>query len=464
MNTFMNDDFLLTNKTARRLFHEVAKGQPICDYHCHLSAKEIYENQPATDIGALWLTQDHYKWRLMRAGGVPEQMITGNAPLAVKFEAYAGALEQAIGNPLYAWSHLELKRYFNIDTPISRASANDIYTRANEIMRNGSFTPRTLIRCSNVTAICTTDDPLDDLSYHRLLSELIDFPVRVLPTFRPDRAINIHKPGFAGYLDQLAAVSGAPIDSIPALKQALCKRLDWFADCGCRMSDHGLDRLVFRHASEDSLNDIFSRARSGGSVTAIEAEAYITHMLLFLAGEYRRRNIVMQLHFGCLRNPSETMFARLGADSGFDSTDDAGNANALARLLSAMERATAMPATILYPLNPNDNEAVLAVMGAFQTDGARMNFGSAWWFADHYEGLTKQLKDLSALGVLGRFLGMLTDSRSILSYTRHEYFRRVLCNLLGCWVENGEYPNDPALLDQLVRNICYENIQRLLNI
>lgn len=460
MKAFMDRDFLLTNETAKHLYHDYAERLPIIDYHCHINPSEIEQDLRYDSITQVWLGGDHYKWRAMRSAGVPEYYVTGDAPLNEKFQKWAETLPMAIGNPLYHWSHLELQRYFGIHEPLNGGNAQEIYQKCNEKLAQPDMSVRGLIRQSNVELICTTDDPVDDLKHHEAIAADTSFATRVLPAFRPDKAMNVNKETFAPYMERLEQVCGFPIDSVKDLCRALSQRIEYFAAHGCRVSDHALDYCVCREASETELDRIFQNGRKGGTVTQEETESFQTYVLRYLAKEYTRLGWVMQIHFGCLRNHSAKMYRKLGADTGFDSVADYASAENLGRFLSSLEEADSLPKMVLYSLNPADNYTIGTIMGCFQTDGGcagRIQFGSAWWFNDHKPGMEKQMTDLASLGLLGGFVGMLTDSRSFLSYTRHEYFRRILCNLIGTWVENGEYPNDEAQLKQLVENISYYN-------
>ena len=461
MKQFMDRDFLLGTDTARTLYHEFAEPMPILDYHCHISPYEILQDKRYETITEVWLGGDHYKWRAMRSAGVPEQLITGDADPKDKFVAWAKTLPGLIGNPLYHWTHLELQRYFGITEPLSGKNAEAVYDACNAVLHQPDMSVRGIIRKSGVRLICTTDDPVDALDAHAALSADDSFAPVVLPAFRPDKALRADKPVFPAYLEKLEAATGLTISAVDDLRAALAQRIGFFADHGCRVADHALDTPVCSVLGEPELNDILSRARSGKAITPAEAEAFQTALLRFCAGEYARRDWVMQLHFGCIRDNSSKMFARLGPDTGYDAINDqGGTAVRLAGFLDLLEQDGALPKTILYSLNPADNVVIGSVMGCFQTDGGvpgKIQLGSAWWFNDHRHGMEQQLTDLMDLGYLGAFVGMLTDSRSFLSYTRHEYFRRILCNLLGGMVENGEYPADLDALGELVRNVSYEN-------
>ena len=459
MREFMDENFLLTSEFARTLYHAHAAKMPIVDYHCHINPQEIYENRRFDNITQVWLGGDHYKWRLMRACGVPERLITGDAPDRDKFFAWAEALPRAIGNPLYHWTHLELKRYFGYDGVLNAQSAEMVWELCNERLAQDALRVRGIIEKSDVRVICTTDDPVDSLIWHEKIAEDATCKVRVLPAFRPDKAVNIDKAGFAAYMARLGEVSGVKIDGLDALRAALCARLDFFDEHGCRASDHGLDAVPWQEADDARVDAVLRAALAAETVTAQDVACYQSAMLLFFAREYARRGWVMQIHYGALRNANGRMFDRLGPDTGYDCIDTPQTARALCALLDRLERDGALPRTILYSLNPNDNPVLTAALGCFQHEGVRnyVQHGSAWWFNDTRRGMQNQLENLADMSVLGNFVGMLTDSRSFLSYTRHEYFRRVLCQLIGRWVENGEYPADEAYLGKMVEDISYHN-------
>ncbi len=460
MTPFMNADFLLKSETARKLYHEHAEVMPIIDYHCHINPMEIYEDKRYATITEVWLGADHYKWRAMRSCGVEEKYITGDATPAEKFQKWAETIPNLIGNPLYHWTHLELQRYFGITEPLTGENAMAIYEKCNAILQQPDMSVRGIIRKSNVKLICTTDDPIDDLKAHELLAADPTAPAVVLPAFRPDKAMRADKPGFPAYVEELEKVVGYAINTVEDMRRALNDRIAYFAERGCRVSDHGLDYCFCVESSEAELNDIFARAKAGKAITWNEQLAYHTALLISVGKEYYKRDWVNQLHFGCLRDNSAKMFKRLGPDTGFDSMNDVSNAAGISKLLSTLEEAGALGKTILYSLNPADNGIIGTLMGAFQAENGMIQQGSAWWFNDHKPGMEAQMTSLASLGALGRFNGMLTDSRSFLSYTRHEYFRRILCNLIGSWVENGEYPADEKYLGQLVENISYNNTRR----
>ncbi len=465
MKAFLNEEYLLESETAKRLYHGYAEKMPILDYHCHVNPQEIAEDRRYENITQVWLGGDHYKWRAMRWAGIPERDITGargSDPYRC-FAAFAATLPRAPGNPLYSWAHLELKRYFGITEPLTPESASRIYALCNEKLAQPGMSVRGILAQSNVKLLCTTDDPVDDLRWHKAIAGDPACSVQVLPTFRPDKALQIEKPGFAAYLAKLAAASGISISCFADLCAALDARIEYFASVGCRISDHGLDYALYAPAPQGAADAVFRKGVEEKSLTVHEAAVYKTALLLHLAKRYAARGWVMQLHFGCIRNCSAKMFAALGADAGYDAVSNAHGADALTELLSAMEEENTLPRMILYSLDQYDNEAIASIAGAFQTDGGcagRIQLGSAWWFNDHRAGIEKQLTDLANYGVLGSFVGMLTDSRCFLSYTRHELFRRVLCNWLGQLVENGEYPDDEAALGALVQDISYNNAVR----
>ncbi len=472
MKPFMDKDFLLSTDTAKTLYHEHAAKMPIIDYHCHINPMEIALDKQYKTITEIWLGGkmedgsyfgDHYKWRLMRSNGVPEQLVTGDADPEDKFVAWARTLPNAIGNPLYHWTNLELQRYFGVTEALNEKNAREIYRHCNEILATKEMSVRGIIEKSNVKLICTTDDPIDTLKPHELIKADPTCKVKVLPAFRPDKAMRIDKPEFAGYMDKLEAVSGVKIDSMEALRKAMLNRIDYFEAHGCRVSDHALDNTLCEIATESELDEILRKGRSGEPVTQREYEAFHTALLLCCAKAYAEKQWVMQLHFGCLRNNSTKYYKLLGADTGFDSMNDGTTAQNLAKFLDLLESAGALPRTILYSLNPADNGVIATVMGGFQTNAevpGKIQIGSAWWFNDHKYGMEQQMTDLMNLGVIGNFVGMLTDSRSYLSYTRHEYFRRILCNKFGAIVENGEYPADFDTLGRIVENISYNNTLR----
>ena len=457
---FINDDFLLKTPTAKRLYHDAAEGLPIIDYHCHINPAEIAADRHFDNVTQVWLGGDHYKWRLIRSDGVPESEITGDADDRTKFDRFCQVIPKCIGNPMYHWTHLELARYFGYFGLLGPDTAGEVWELTGDKLKTMGV--RSIIRDSNVKMIGTTDDPADDLKQHREIAEKGLCSAKVFPSFRPDKAVNVDKPGFADYIARLSAASGIKIEKLDDLKQALKSRLEYFVSLGCRASDHGLDRMVSSFAPEEKLEEIFRRALSGEIPSAADADAFKTHILLFLAREYKKNGVVMQLHYGAQRNVNTKMFKALGPDTGFDCIAVTDNGSALTGFLDALEKNDSLPRTVIYSLNPADNAMIDTVIGAFQgTDvPGKIQHGSAWWFSDTKEGMTAQLSSLAQLSVLGNFIGMLTDSRSFLSYTRHEYFRRILCDILGGWAESGEFPNDLPLLKETVRNICYYNAER----
>lgn len=459
MKAFMDEDFLLQNETAKRLYHDWAEKMPIYDYHCHLSAKEIAENKKYRNITDLWLGGDHYKWRILRSNGIPEELITGEAEDKEKFMAWAKTMPYVMGNPLYSWSHLELKRYFGIDEPLSLKTAETVWNKCNEQLSSDAFRAKGLIARSNVKVLCTTDDPVDDLRFHDEIEKDRDFQVKVLPTFRPDKSFNIDRDTFLPWIAQMEEVVGYKILSLDALLRSLQERIDYFHEKGCRISDHSLEVVEYASPDQERAQEVFLKKMEGSSLSTEEVAIFKGTVLNFLGKAYAKKDWAMQLHIGALRNNNTRMFHDLGADSGFDSIHDGQIAQGLSRLLDDLDVVEALPKTILYVLNPRDNAVVGTMIGNFQGGGkpGKVQFGSAWWFCDHKDGMAEQMKALSNLGLLSRFIGMLTDSRSFLSYTRHEYFRRILCNLIGEWVENGEYPADFEILEEMVKGICFNN-------
>ena len=458
MKPFMNDDFFLGTPTAKTLFERYAKDLPIFDLHCHLSAKEIYENKQPENLYELWLTGDHYKWRAMRSAGFDEKYITGDAAAYEKFLAFAKTLTLAIGNPLFHWSHLELQRYFGITDVLNEQNAKAIWDRTTALLQTEDFRPQTLIRKSNVAALCTTDDPADSLEYHQKLKDS-GFDIPVLPAFRPDKAIACENPGFLDWIKALSAASGVAIGSFADLKAALAQRLEFFLSMGCVASDQSVVSIEAVELTDDAVNAVLQKALHGTALTQREIAGYHYAVLRALGEMYAAHGLAMELHLGAMRNNNARMFASLGPDTGFDSIDDKEQAQGLSRYLDALDKKNALPKTILFTLNPKDNQVFGAMLGNFQSAEAKskIQFGSAWWFNDNIDGMRAQLKALANLGVLGCFVGMVTDSRSFLSYPRHEYFRRILCNLIGDWVEQGLYPYDENALKTIIEGVCYTN-------
>ena len=465
MKPFMEKDFMLNTETAKELFHEAAESCPIIDYHCHINPKEIWEDRHYDSITQVWLGGDHYKWRLMRCAGVPEKFITGDATEREKFQAWAKVLGKAIGNPLYHWSHLELRRFFGYEGILNDSTAEYVWRLCNEKLHRPDFGVRDLIRRSNVETICTTDDPVDSLEWHEKLAGDKTFKTAVLPAWRPDKTMNIEKPNWLEYLKKLEEVSGVKIDSFKALKEALKLRMDHFAKHGCSLSDHALDYVMYAPTTDDVIESIFS-ARLAGQIPDKDSQAkFKMAFMLFVAKEYHRRGWVMQLHYGCRRDNNPPMFDKLGPDTGFDCVDNSAPSTQTAAFLGELERSHSLPKTILYSLNGNDNAAIDTICGCFQSDEAvcKVQHGSAWWFEDHLDGMTSHMKTLASLGYLAGFVGMLTDSRSFLSYPRHELFRRILCRIFGEWVEGGLYPDDMETLKDIVRDISYNNAKKYFN-
>ena len=458
MKAFLDDDFLLTTPTARRLY-QVARSMPILDYHCHLDPKEIAQDRRFENITQVWLGGDHYKWRLMRANGVDEAYITGDAPDREKFQKWAETLELAIGNPLYHWSHLELRRYFGYEGVLNEDTAQEVWELCNQKLQEPGMSARNLIANSGVTLVCTTDDPADSLEWHQQLAQDSSFPVKVLPAWRPDAAMGLERPEYLDYLQRLGQAAGVEIRTYADLKEALLSRMAFFDKMSCRASDHALTVAVCQPASEEELERVFQKRLEGEPLTQEELAAFQTGFLRFVAGEYKRLGWVMQLHYGCRRNNNTRMFHKLGRDTGYDAVLQGTPSLEVAAFLDLLASQDALPRMVLYSLNPNDDEGLHSVIGCFQdgTPLGRIQQGSAWWFNDHKAGMVKQLTAFANGGLLGNFIGMLTDSRSFLSYPRHEYFRRILCELLGAWVENGEYPADWKALEKMVRGVCYNN-------
>lgn len=457
MKKFLDKDFVLKNPTAVKLYEEYAKDMPIFDYHCHLSIEEIYNDKKFSSVTECWLGGDHYKWRLMREMGVSEEYITGSKSDFEKFMKYAEVMPYAIGNPIYHWTHLELRRYFGIEDILSPATAEDIFNKCNEKLE--TLTARKLISMSNVKKLFTTDDPIDDLHFHKLLKEDKTFEVEVAPAFRPDKAVNIELPTYVPYIAKLADAADVRIDGIDSLCEALTKRIEYFDSVGCVCSDHALDVVMYKPADRDTVDKIVKKALNGDDITPDEIKQYKGYVLVHLGRQYSRLNWVQQYHIGALRNNSRRYMSLLGPDTGFDAIEDRSFAEPLAQLLDALDNTHELPKTILYCLNPRDNEVIATLMNCFQEGGivGKMQFGSAWWFNDQKDGMERQLTALSQLGLVSKFVGMLTDSRSFLSYTRHEYFRRILCNMFGTLIEEGEYPNDVEFVGQIVKDICYNN-------
>lgn len=459
MKKFMDENFLLSNDTAVKLFHDYSKDMPIIDYHCHLNPKEILENKKFKNITEVWLYGDHYKWRAIRAYGIDEKFITGDASDYEKFMAWAKVIPMTIGNPLYHWTHLELQRFFGVYEVLNEETAPAIWEKVNALLNSDEYRVKGLIKKSNVETICTTDDPIDSLEYHSKIKEDESFEVKVLPTFRPDKALNIDKTDYIQYIEKLGKVHGKEIKSYDELLAALDARARFFHSVGCRVSDHAVDYVPYAETSKEQAAEAFEKVLRGEAISFEEEQRYRTYTLRFLGAIYSELGWAMQLHMNAFRNNNTRMFKLLGPDTGYDSVNDNNVAYQLSRFLDSLEVNNALPNTILYTLNPKDNYVLATTMGCFQGSGikGKIQFGSAWWFIDNKEGMIEQMKTLANVGLLSAFVGMLTDSRSFLSYTRHEYFRRILCNLIGEWAENGEVPEDFNLLGKIVKDISYNN-------
>ncbi|MDC7219390.1 MAG: glucuronate isomerase [Spirochaetales bacterium] len=460
MRNFNDDDFLLNTDTARDLYHNHAALMPIFDYHSHLSAEEIYKDLAYKHISDAWLQFDHYKWRAMRTMGFDESLVTGDESKDKRFAAYALTVQNCIGSPLYHWTHMELKKYFGFNEPLGANNIRKCLDQCNRVLTQEGLTVRKIISQSNVALIGTTDDPIDDLEYHKLIKEDDSIEVKVIPTFRPDVGLAIDKETFTGWIKSLEAVTHK-IASFADLIKALRARIDFFASRGCVSADHGMDYVPYEPAEAVEIEQIFARGLKGEILAKAEIDKYKTALYVELAQSYKEKNWVMQFHMGTMRNNNQKKFATVGKDAGFDSINDHQLAENLSRILSRMNDGNNLPKTVLYTLNPKDNFVLGTMIGNFQEElRGKMQFGSAWWFNDHKDGMRQQLTDLANLGVLSTFIGMLTDSRSYLSFARHEYFRRILCQLIGEWVEEGEYPNDREFLGKVVEDISYNNAER----
>lgn len=460
MKAFMDQDFLLETETAKKLYHDYAEVTPIIDYHCHINPKEIAEDRKFENITQVWLGGDHYKWRFMRSCGVEEAYITGDASDYEKFCKWAECIGKAIGNPLFHWSHLELQRYFGYHGYLNKNTAEEVWNLCNAKLQEDSMSARNIIRQSNVRFIGTTDDPIDSLEWHQKIAADESFDVVVAPSWRPDKAMNIEKADFAEYMEKLASAAGMEkITSFEELKIALADRMAFFNDNGCKASDHGLEYVMYAPATNDEIEEIFAKRMAGEILSKEETAKYKTAFMLYMGKKCTELDWGMQLHYGCKRDNNQKMFEKLGPDTGYDCINNYAPSEQVADFLNALVREDALPRTIIYSLNPNDNEAIGTMLGCFQdsTAVAKIQQGSAWWFNDHKTGMINQMTSLANLGNLSGFVGMLTDSRSFLSYTRHEYFRRILCNLIGGWVENGEFPADMDILGEIVKNISYDN-------
>lgn len=460
MKAFLDEIFLLSNDTACRLYHEVAKDLPIFDYHCHLDPKDIAENRSFENIAQLWFESDHYKWRAMRTLGVDERFITGDASDREKFDKWAEVMPQCLGNPLYHWTHMELKRPFGFDNFVfNTATSDEVWDQTKILLKKHEFRAQGILQHMNVAFVGTTDDPVDSLEHHKKIQQDSSFNIEVRPTWRPDRALKIEDVRFSDYIFQLSGCVNSEVSSFKTLLEALDVRMQHFAVRGCRSADHSLEVVRFEKATEKEVESIFQKALSGAEVSETDIAKYSTALYLWLADRYCEYDWVMQLHIGAQRNNNGRMFNVLGRDAGFDSISDHNFSLPLSRLLNHMDLNQKLPRTVLYTLNPAANEMLATMAGNFQQSAVRgkVQFGSAWWFNDQKDGMLRQLEQVSQLSLLSTFIGMLTDSRSLLSYIRHEYFRRLLCDKIGRWVEQGEAPNDDEMLDRLVKQVCYEN-------
>ncbi|MBQ7330927.1 MAG: glucuronate isomerase [Oscillospiraceae bacterium] len=477
MKAFLDNHFLLQTETARHLYHDYAARLPLVDYHCHLNPREIYEDRRFDNLAQLWLggvqsdgsfAGDHYKWRLMRSNGVEEDYITGTKPDYERFLKFVDALEMAIGNPMYHWCAMELKQFFGVEEPLTAESAPRIWDHCNKLLREDpEMSARGLIRKANVKMIGTTDDPIDDLVWHEKIAADSSFATLVLPSYRPDKAVNIHKDGFHDYMKKLAkSVGKESLATVEEICDALVNRLEYFHARDCKASDHGLDYVPFRLCSMEEANAIYRKALRHEALTTQEIEGYQTVLLLHLGKAYHRLGIVMQIHYSCLRNNNQRIFKLQGPDTGVDAIAQNTCGGNVSQLLSQLDEAGQLPKTVLYSLNPADNAQLGTLIGCFQDSSipGKIQHGSAWWFNDNKRGMEDQMISLANLGLLGNFIGMLTDSRSFLSYARHDYFRRILCNLVGNWVENGEYPNIESSLKKIVEGISYYNAQRYFDL
>ena len=461
MKQFMDENFMLDTQTAKALYdnHANMRKIPVIDYHCHINPKEIWEDRQFDNITQVWLGGDHYKWRQMRTCGIEEKYITGDASDYDKFKMWAQMMPKLIGNPLYHWYHYELRYYFGYQGNLNADTCDEVWNLVNAKLKTPEFSARNLIRMSNVKLICTTDDPIDTLEHHQKIRDDESFDVQVLPAWRPDKAMNIEKVDFADYIAKLSESAGIEIVDWESLKKALSKRMDYFASMGCTVSDHGMDYVMYEVASDEEIDSILRKALNGETIDRMAELKYKTAFMVYVGREYYKRNWVMQLHYGVKRDNNTYMYNLVGVDTGFDCINNHTPSADLANYLNALATTDEVPKTIVYSLNPQDNAAIGSVIGCFQGGGVKMRIqqGSAWWFNDHLSGMVEQMKSLASLSSLGYFIGMLTDSRSFLSYTRHDYFRRIMCNLIGNWVENGEYPNDEKLLSEIVRGISYNN-------
>lgn len=465
MKNFLDEDFLLSNKTAQKLYHEFAKEMPIIDYHCHLPQQQIAEDKNFENLTQIWLYGDHYKWRAMRANGINEKFITGNATDFEKFKQWSATVPYTLRNPLYHWTHLELQRYFDVHELLNADSAKKIYDECSEKLRSKEYSVKNLLRKMNVKTVCTTDDPVDSLEFHAQLVK-DGFEIPVLPAFRPDNAMNVGETEkFNAYVKKLEAVTNISISSFDDFLFALQNRHDFFASMGCCVSDHGLEEIYAEDFTGHEIDTIFSKIHSGKHLNELEQRKFKSAMLVHFAEWDWEKGWVQQFHLGALRNNNSRRLQQLGADTGWDSIGDFSQGRALSKFLNKLDNDNKLAKTIVYNLNPADNELMATMIGNFNdgTVEGKIQYGAAWWFLDQKDGMTKQLNALSNMGLLSKFIGMLTDSRSFLSYPRHEYFRRLLCNLFGEEIENGELPNDIELTGKIIQDICYNNAHQYFN-
>jgi glucuronate isomerase len=463
---FIHEDFLLNTRTAQRLYHQFAESEPILDYHCHLPPKDIAENRQFRNLFEIWLEGDHYKWRAMRANGVDERYCTGDAEPWEKFLAWARTVPHTLRNPLYHWTHLELKRYFGIEDLLDESSAKRIWDKANSMLATDALRAHGILAKFRVTALCTTDDPTDDLAHHKSIADS-GLATKVYPAYRPDKALNVHIPDvFNAWVDRLAAISNVDIRNFQSLVDALRQRHDFFHAMGSRLSDHGLNHCYADFCSDQVAAGIFDKARRGQAATPQERSQFAANLMLFFGHLDAEKGWTKQLHVGAYRSANTRKLRETGPDTGFDSIGDWPQLDALGAYLDRLDQENSLPKTIVYNLNPADNYAFAAMVGNFQ-DGkiaGKMQFGSGWWYLDQKEAMQWQMNALSNIGLLSRFVGMLTDSRSFMSYPRHEYFRRVLCNLIGDDIEKGEIPDSDELVGPMIRNICYSNAKQYLGL
>ncbi|WP_196607207.1 glucuronate isomerase [Pectinatus frisingensis] len=463
MKKFMDEDFLLESETAKTLFHDYAEKMPIVDYHCHIQPQEIAENRQFDNIAQVWLGGDHYKWRLIRSNGTPESKITGKESSdREKFQEFAKALPKAVGNPLYHWTHLELKRFFDCDITLNESTAEKIWDLCNKKLRTSEMSVQGIISNSNVKLICTTDDPADSLKWHKKIRDDGSCSAKVVPAMRPDAIMRIDAEGYSDYVVKLGKIADIEIKTINDIRQALKKRMNYFGDMGCRVTDHALEYVFYNPADDAKINTIIAKALKNEKISNDETEKYQTVLLTFLASEYSKRDWTMQIHYSALRNNNSNMYSKLGPDTGFDCLAAYNCAEGIVAFLDSLNKNNILPKTIFYSLNPADNTMIGSVIGSFQGPGVfgKIQQGASWWFNDSKYGIVNQLTNIANLSILGNILGMVTDSRSFLSYPRHEYYRRILCNFIAKLVENGEYPNDIDYLGKLVQNISYYNAKK----